>query len=68
MNQEGKVISQEREEKYGASFLNRLINEQNVEMEAWICLYTLIKKALRFHFFGNVSCVILFTTSLLNSA
>lgn len=44
MNQEGRVISQEREEKYGASFLHRLINEQKVEMEAWICLICLSRR------------------------
>lgn len=41
-----------REEKYGSFFLHRLINKQKVEMEAWICLYTLIKKAQHFHFWG----------------
>lgn len=34
VNQEGKLISQEREEKHGASFLHRLIKEQKMEMEA----------------------------------
>lgn len=50
VNQEGKVILQERKEKYGASFLHRLMKEQKVEMETWICLYTLVNKAPHFHF------------------